>query len=102
MILGLLAPTTGTVRLGGKDIQTMPRREIARRMQPVFQDPYSSLNSRRRIVSIVALPLEVQGIGSAEERRAKEIAALDNVGLPARYADHYTIELSLTVYLRVV
>ena len=94
MILGLLAPTTGTVRLGGKDIQTMPRREIARRMQPVFQDPYSSLNPRRRIASIVALPLEVQGIGSAEERRAKAIAALDKVGLPARYADHYPNELS--------
>ena len=94
MILGLLAPTTGSVRLGGKDIQTMPRREIARRMQPVFQDPYSSLNPRRRIASIVALPLEVQGIGSAEERRAKAIAALDKVGLPARYADHYPNELS--------
>ena len=94
MILGLLPPTTGTVRLDGKDIQTLPRREIARRMQPVFQDPYSSLNPRRRIASIVALPLEVQGIGSAEERRAKAIAALDKVGLPARYADHYPNELS--------
>src|SRR5690606_22239642 len=94
MILGLLAPTTGSVRLGGKDIQTLPRREIARRMQPVFQDPYSSLNPRRRIASIVALPLEVQGIGSAEERRAKAIAALDKVGLPSRYADNYPSQLS--------
>ena len=94
MILGLLPPSTGSVRLGGKDIRTMPRREVARRMQPVFQDPYSSLNPRRRIASIVALPLEVQGIGSAEERRAKAIAALDKVGLPSRYADNYPSQLS--------
>lgn len=94
MLLGLLPPSTGTIRLGGKDIQTIPRREIARRMQPVFQDPYSSLNPRRRIISIVALPLEIQGIGTSEERRAKAIAALEKVGLPARYADNYPSQLS--------
>lgn len=94
MILGLLPPSAGSVRLGRQDIRTIPRREIARRMQPVFQDPYSSLNPRRRIASIVALPLEVQGIGSAEERRVKAIAALDKVGLPARYADNYPSQLS--------
>lgn len=94
MILGLLPPSTGSVRLGGKDMRRMPRREVARRMQPVFQDPYSSLNPRRRIASIVALPLEVQGIGSAEQRRARAIAALDKVGLPARYADNYPSQLS--------
>jgi len=94
MILGLLPPSAGTVRLGGQDIRTILRREVARRMQPVFQDPYSSLNPRRRIASIVALPLEVQGIGSAEERRARAIAALDKVGLPPRYADNYPSQLS--------
>src|SRR5690606_29536705 len=76
MILGLLSPSTGSVKLGGKDIRTMPRREVARRMQPVFQDPYSSLNPRRRIASIVALPLEVRGIGSAAGRRATAVAGL--------------------------
>ena len=94
MILGLLPPSTGSVRLGGKEMRGMARREVARRMQPVFQDPYSSLNPRRRIASIVALPLEVQGIGSAQERRARAIAALDKVGLPARYADNYPSQLS--------
>ena len=49
MILGLLPPSAGSVRLGGRDVRSIPRREIARRMQPVFQDPYSSLNPRRRI-----------------------------------------------------
>src|SRR5690606_38193815 len=94
MLLGLLPPSAGTIRLSGIDIWSIPRREIARRMQPVFQDPYSSLHPRRRIASVVALPLEVQGIGTPEERRAKAIAALEKVGLPARYADNYPNQLS--------
>jgi peptide/nickel transport system ATP-binding protein len=94
MMLGLLAPSAGTIRLAGRDLRRVPRREIARRMQPVFQDPYSSLNPRRRIADIVRLPLDVQGTGTASERRARAIAALDKVGLPARYADSYPSQLS--------
>jgi peptide/nickel transport system ATP-binding protein len=94
MILGLLAPTAGTIRLGGRDLRRLSRRELARRMQPVFQDPYSSLNPRRRIADIVRLPLDVQGTGTAATRRKRAIAALDKVGLPARYADRYPSQLS--------
>jgi peptide/nickel transport system ATP-binding protein len=94
MLLGLLRPSSGTIRIAGEDIARVPRRELARRMQPVFQDPYSSLNPRRRVASIVALPLVVQGIGSADERRARAIATLDKVGLPARHADSYPSQLS--------
>jgi len=94
MVLGLLPPSAGTVRLSGRDLRSIPRREIARRMQPVFQDPYSSLNPRRRIADIVQLPLDVQGTATAAERRRRAIAALDKVGLPARYADHYPSQLS--------
>jgi peptide/nickel transport system ATP-binding protein len=94
MILGLLRPSSGSIRLGGRDLPSIPRREIARRMQPVFQDPYSSLNPRRRIADIVQLPLDVQGAATAAERRRRAIAALDKVGLPARYADNYPSQLS--------
>jgi peptide/nickel transport system ATP-binding protein len=94
MMLGILPPTTGTMRLGGVDVSDMPRRELARRMQPVFQDPYSSLNPRRRIASIVALPLEVQGTGTSQERRARALAVMEQVGLPARFADNYPNQLS--------
>jgi len=94
MLLGLLAPTEGSIRLGGTPIGALPRGALARRMQPVFQDPYSSLNPRRRIASIVAFPLAVQGIGTTEERRAKAIATLAKVGLPARYADNFPSQLS--------
>jgi peptide/nickel transport system ATP-binding protein len=94
MMLGLLAPSAGTIRLAGRDLSQIPRREIARRMQPVFQDPYASLNPRRRIADIVQLPLDVQRAGTAGERRRRAIAALDKVGLPARYADSYPSQLS--------
>jgi peptide/nickel transport system ATP-binding protein len=94
IMLGILPPTAGTMRLGGQDVSQMSRRELARRMQPVFQDPYSSLNPRRRIASIVALPLEVQGTGTADQRRAQALAVMDKVGLPARFADNYPNQLS--------
>ena len=94
MLLGLLAPDSGVIRLGGADVATMSRLSMARRIQPVFQDPYSSLNPRKSVASIVALPLAVQGIGNAEERREKAVAMLSRVGLARRHADVYPNELS--------
>jgi peptide/nickel transport system ATP-binding protein len=94
MLLGLLAPTGGRITLDGQDLATLDRKAVARRVQPVFQDPYSSLNPRRGIASIVALPLEVHGIGTAAERRKKAIEMLERVGLPARYADNTPGQLS--------
>ncbi len=94
MLLGLLAPTSGRIAFDGQDITALGRRAAARRVQPVFQDPYSSLNPRRGIASIVALPLEVHGIGTASERRTKAIEMLERVGLPARYADNTPGQLS--------
>jgi peptide/nickel transport system ATP-binding protein len=94
MLLGLLPPTGGTIALDGTDIGALGRKPMARRVQPVFQDPYSSLNPRRTTASIVALPLEVHGIGTAAERRKRALEMLDNVGLPQRFADRYPRELS--------
>jgi peptide/nickel transport system ATP-binding protein len=94
MILGLLPPSAGRIALEGTDIRDLGRRAVARRVQPVFQDPYSSLNPRRRNASIVALPLEVHGIGTAAERRRQAIEMLERVGLPARFADRFPRELS--------
>jgi peptide/nickel transport system ATP-binding protein len=94
MLLGLLPPDRGTIRFAGEDIAGVGRRALARRIQPVFQDPYSSLNPRKSVAAIVALPLAVQGIGNAQERRAKAIAMLSRVGLSRRHADAYPSELS--------
>jgi peptide/nickel transport system ATP-binding protein len=94
MLLGLLAPSSGRVTLDGQDLGTLGRKAVARRVQPVFQDPYSSLNPRRSIAAIVALPLEVHGIGTAAERRHRAIGMLERVGLPARNADSTPGQLS--------
>jgi peptide/nickel transport system ATP-binding protein len=56
MLLGLTPPTRGSVQIDGQDISKIDRRELARRVQPIFQDPYSSLNPRRTIASIVSFP----------------------------------------------
>lgn len=92
MLLGLTPPTGGAMQLEGIDIKTMGRRDLARRVQPVFQDPYSSLNPRRSIASIVSLPLEVHG--EANPRQARAIDMLERVGLPARLADNTPGQLS--------
>jgi peptide/nickel transport system ATP-binding protein len=94
LLLGLLKPDRGVIRIAGADIAAIDRRTLARQIQPVFQDPYSSLNPRKRVVSIVALPLAVLGIGSAREQRARAIDMLARVGLPRRYAEVYPSELS--------
>ncbi|HET8745819.1 MAG TPA: oligopeptide/dipeptide ABC transporter ATP-binding protein [Ramlibacter sp.] len=87
MLLGLTPPTAGSIFLDGQDIARLDRRAVARRIQPVFQDPYSSLNPRRTVASIVAFPLEVHEIGTKAQRRAQALEILERVGLPARYAD---------------
>src|SRR5438874_1204746 len=81
MLLGLLKPDKGTISIAGEDIATIDRRALARRIQPVFQDPYSSLNPRKSVASIVSLPLAVLGIGSGREQRARAIDMLGRVGL---------------------
>lgn len=92
MLLGLTPPTEGAIRLDGQDIRQMDRRALARRVQPIFQDPYSSLNPRRSIASIVSLPLEVHGIPNPKMHKA--IDMLERVGLPPRLAHNTPGQLS--------
>jgi peptide/nickel transport system ATP-binding protein len=94
MLLGLLVPDRGSIRFAGEDLAALGRLALARRIQPVFQDPYSSLNPRKTVAAIVALPLAVQGIGNAKVRRARAVAMLSRVGLSRRHADLYPSELS--------
>jgi peptide/nickel transport system ATP-binding protein len=94
MLLGLTPPSRGSVLIDGQDISKIDRRDLARRVQPIFQDPYSSLNPRRTIASIVSFPLDVLGVGTNSERRKKAIEMLERVGLPARYADNTPGQLS--------
>ncbi|HMN85944.1 MAG TPA: ATP-binding cassette domain-containing protein [Bauldia sp.] len=87
-----LVPATGSLRLAGADLLALEGRRLraARRaMQVVFQDPYSSLDRRWPVGAIVAEPLAVHGVGTADERRAAVADLLARVGLdPAMAARH--------------
>jgi peptide/nickel transport system ATP-binding protein len=94
MMMGLLAPSQGTIELDGKPISELDRMTVARTVQPIFQDPYSSLNPRKSIGSIITLPLRVQGDRdpSTWEKRTHEIMEL--VGLPRRVFNNFPSQLS--------
>jgi oligopeptide/dipeptide ABC transporter ATP-binding protein len=97
MVLRLLEPSAGSVRFAGKDLLKLGRRELRqlrRRMQIVFQDPYSSLNPRRTVGDAIGEPLFVHGLarGAAVERRVTEL--LERVGLPGSYRSRYPHEFS--------
>jgi peptide/nickel transport system ATP-binding protein len=94
MLLGLIPASSGQVLFEGEDIATIDRKRLARRVQPVFQDPYSSLNPRKTLLDLVSLPLRVHRIGDAAEQRKRSLEMLDRVGLPARFADRLPGELS--------
>src|SRR3954463_2666146 len=81
MILGLLPPTAGTVLIDGKRLFDLDRKARARLIQPVFQDPFASLNPRRSIRDIVALPLEAQGTFTRGEIDRRVAEVLERVGL---------------------
>ena len=94
MLLGLLEPTDGAIYLDGQPISEVGSDVISRKVQPVFQDPYSSLNPRKTIESIISLPLRVHDIGTKESRidRVSELMRL--VGLPSRLIHSYPNQLS--------
>ena len=94
LILGLLEPTGGDVLVDGQRLGGMDRRARARLIQPVFQDPFASLNPKRRIRDIVAMPLIAQGsIGRGDvARRVAE--ALDRVGLSQDQGMRFPAQLS--------
>ena len=94
MLLGLEAPTIGQVRLNGIPIGDMDRGTLSRKIQPIFQDPFSSLNPRKTIESIISLPLRLHKIGDAASRQREVRDMMDRVGLPSRVARGYPGQLS--------
>ena len=94
ILLGLLPPSSGEILIDGKAMKKEERRTIARKIQPVFQDPYSSLNPRKTIGSIVSLPLRVHRVGGSSTWRGKVEEILDLVGLPKRVLHSYPGQLS--------
>ena len=94
MLLGLLKPTGGEILIDGEPIAQLNRGDITRRIQPIFQDPYSSLNPRKPIGSIISLPLRVHGSVRAAEVRRRVEEMMELVGLAGRFYDSYPNQLS--------
>ena len=94
ILLGLLHPTEGEVLLDGVPIRSIRVEERAGRIQPVFQDPYSSLNPRKTVAQIVGLPLSIQGKRGDRDKRGPVLEMLDMVGLPRRVENVYPSQLS--------
>ena len=98
-VIHLYDPTEGTVTFDGtkidKNLDTKQRHELCRRMQMIFQDPYASLNPRRKILDIVAEGIDAHGLAAnKKERDAKVIELLETVGLQAEHADRFPHEFS--------
>ena len=94
-LLGLVPPAAGSVSADGAELGGKASlRTLRRSVQMIFQDPYQTLNPRRRVREIVAEPLVVTGVEKAGHE-ARVARALDEVGLaPARFADRYPHQLS--------
>jgi len=96
-VLRLIEPDAGTVRFAGCDVRGAGAADLIalrRRMQIIFQDPYSSLNPRRTIGRTLTEPLSVHGLARGRDARDQAAALLDEVGLPPTALDRYPHEFS--------
>jgi len=96
-VLQLLKPTSGSVKFEGREIAGLGRRQmrpLRREMQMIFQDPYASLNPRKRVGQIVGDPLRRQKIASGSELRQRVQELLERVGLSSEHYNRYPHEFS--------
>jgi oligopeptide/dipeptide ABC transporter ATP-binding protein len=98
LLVRLLDPTSGEVRFEGEDIANRSGatlKELHRDLQMIFQDPYSSLNPRKTVGSIIADPFVIHGLHSGEGQRKKAVQELmDRVGLNPEHYNRYPHEFS--------
>jgi peptide/nickel transport system ATP-binding protein len=94
LIMGLLPPTSGEVLVDGQSLARMDRRQRARLIQPVFQDPFSSLNPRQRVRDIVGLPLAAQGDLPKAKQTDRVMEMLARVGISSEMAERMPAQLS--------
>jgi peptide/nickel transport system ATP-binding protein len=97
MVLQLEKPSSGEIRIAGQNVAGISGRrlfDLRRTLQPVFQDPYGSLDPLHNIGNTIMEPLKIHGVGDAESRRARMLELLDQVALPRELATRYPNELS--------
>lgn len=97
LVLRLIDPTSGRILFKGQDISKLSKRDmfpLRKKMQIVFQDPYSSLNPRMTVRNILAEPLTTHNLCGRGDIRQKAEELLTLVGLPASFVDRYPHEFS--------
>jgi len=94
LVLALESPTSGRIRLGGRALADCDSKEIARQVQPVFQDPYASLNPRKNVGSIISLPLRALRVGERDSWDRAVIEIMEVVGLAPHLRHNYPNQLS--------
>jgi peptide/nickel transport system ATP-binding protein len=97
VVVALERPDSGSVLLAGRDISALSRGELRRQrrdLQLMFQDPYSSLDPRMRVGSIIREPLTIQHVGTHREQQQRVFDLLDEVGLPRGSVERYPHEFS--------
>ena len=96
-ILQLTEPTSGSVRFAGEELVGRSRRDLRplrRQMQMIFQDPFASLNPRKRVGQIIGDPLELHGLARGAELKRRVQELLDRVGLQPEHYNRYPHEFS--------
>ncbi len=96
-ILRLTEPSAGSIRFEGTELVGLGRRQMRpprRQMQMIFQDPYASLNPRKRVGDIVGTPLKLHGLASGTELKRQVLELLDRVGLSPEHYNRYPHEFS--------
>jgi peptide/nickel transport system ATP-binding protein len=97
VVVALERPNSGAVLLAGQDISALSRGELRKQrrdLQLMFQDPYSSLDPRMRVGSIIREPLTIQHVGSHQQQQQRVFELLDEVGLPRNAVERYPHEFS--------
>jgi oligopeptide/dipeptide ABC transporter ATP-binding protein len=97
VVVALERPDAGSVLLNGQDISALSGGELRRQrrdLQLMFQDPYSSLDPRMRVGSIIREPLSIQRVGTRQEQQQRVFELLDEVGLPRNAVERYPHEFS--------
>jgi oligopeptide transport system ATP-binding protein len=96
-IVRLLEPTAGEIVFRGQRIDALGARKLRplrREMQMVFQDPYASLNPRRRVGTIIGVPMKIHGLGDAQQRKTQVQELLETVGLSPEHYNRFPHEFS--------
>jgi peptide/nickel transport system ATP-binding protein len=94
ILLRLEAPTSGDILFDGRPFSSIGRTELSEVVQPIFQDPYSSLNPRKTIRQLIEMPLVVHGNRDKKDRKERVLKMLDLMALPTRMMNIYPDQMS--------